>query len=59
MPLIPVFPAAIWLGVLEYDGGTSRAGFCVKKLRGRKRTVMGSAGIYTQLHQRVSLDMRL
>jgi len=24
-------------------------GFCVKKLRGRRRTVMGSAGIYDVL----------
>jgi hypothetical protein len=33
------------LGVLENDGGTSIAGFCVKKFLGRSRTDMDSAGM--------------
>ena len=45
MPLIPDLPAATWLGVLEYEGGTSRQGFDVKKFLGRRRTLIGSAGI--------------
>jgi hypothetical protein len=31
--------------VLENDGGTSMAGFSVKKFRGRSNTDMGSAGM--------------
>jgi hypothetical protein len=38
-------PSRIPLGVLENDGGTSIAGFCVKKFLGRSNTDMGSAGM--------------
>jgi len=38
-------PSRIPLGVLEKDGGTSIAGFCVKKFLGRSRTDMDSAGL--------------
>jgi hypothetical protein len=41
----PWFPAATWLGVLAYEGGTSMTGLLVKKLRGRNNSVMGSAGM--------------
>ena len=45
IPLIPDLPEATWLGVLEYEGGTSRQGLDVKKFLGRSRTDIGSAGI--------------
>ena len=38
-------PSRMLLGVLENDGGTSIAGFCVKKFLGRSRTDMDSAGM--------------
>lgn len=37
--------AATALGVLDHEGGTSNAGFFVKKFLGRNSTVMGSAGM--------------
>jgi hypothetical protein len=43
-PRKPFLPAAISLGLVEYEGGTSSAAFCVKKFRGLKRTLIGSAG---------------
>jgi hypothetical protein len=38
-------PSRMLLGVLENDGGTSIAGFCVKKFLGRSNTDMDSAGM--------------
>ena len=38
-------PSRMLLGVLEKEGGTSIAGFCVKKFLGRSRTDMDSAGM--------------
>lgn len=40
----PFFPAT-WLGVRALLGGTSNAGFLLKKCRGRSKSDMGSAGM--------------
>lgn len=45
LPLTPPFFAATSPGVRAKLGGTSSAGFLVKKFRGRRSSVIGSAGM--------------